>query len=153
MAKVTAQLTDKEIKSAKAADKEYNRFDCGGLRLQVKPNSSKHWLLNYYRPNSKKQANLSLGKYADPSLTSSVNNLKKLMYLLLKVSPIKKIRNGNNKNTKPLINTLYSKPLKNGLKLNKVTLHLTMLLIYGVHLSYISYPTYQIDQLKTSLHL
>ncbi|MCD9556763.1 tyrosine-type recombinase/integrase [Photobacterium carnosum] len=65
MAKVTTRLTDKEIKSAKAADKEYNLFDGGGLRLRVKPNGSKHWLLNYYRPNSKKRANLSLGKYPD----------------------------------------------------------------------------------------
>ncbi len=68
MAKVTTRLTDKEIKSAKAADKEYNLFDGGGLRLRVKPNGAKHWLLNYYRPNSKKRANLSLGKYPDLSL-------------------------------------------------------------------------------------
>ncbi|WP_305464142.1 integrase domain-containing protein [Photobacterium leiognathi] len=68
MAKVTTRLTDKKIKSAKAADKEYNLFDGGGLRLRVKPNGAKHWLLNYYRPNSKKRANLSLGKYPDLSL-------------------------------------------------------------------------------------
>ncbi|WIG80757.1 tyrosine-type recombinase/integrase [Photobacterium damselae] len=68
MAKVTTRLTDKEIKSTKATDKEYNLFDGGGLRLRVKPNGAKHWLLNYYRPNSKKRANLSLGKYPDLSL-------------------------------------------------------------------------------------
>ncbi len=68
MAKVTTRLTDKEIKSAKPRDKEYYLFDGGGLRLRVKPNCSKHWLFNYYRPNSKKRANLTLGKYPDLSL-------------------------------------------------------------------------------------
>ncbi|WP_318454952.1 integrase domain-containing protein [Photobacterium leiognathi] len=68
MAKVTTRLTDKEIKSAKPRDKEYYLFDGGGLRLRVKPNGSKHWLFNYYRPNSKKRANLTLGKYPDLSL-------------------------------------------------------------------------------------
>ena len=68
MAKVTPRLTDKEIKSAKTTDKKYNLFDDGGLRLRLKPNGAKHWLLNYYRPNSKKRANLCLGKYSDLSL-------------------------------------------------------------------------------------
>ncbi|WP_318437718.1 integrase domain-containing protein [Photobacterium leiognathi] len=68
MAKITTRLTDKEIKSAKPRDKEYCLFDGGGLRLRVKPSGSKHWLFNYYRPNSKKRANLTLGKYPDLSL-------------------------------------------------------------------------------------
>ncbi|WP_423807334.1 integrase domain-containing protein [Photobacterium damselae] len=68
MAKVTTRLTDKEIKSAKPRDKEYYLFDGGGLRLRVKPSGSKHWLFNYYRPNNKKRANLTLGKYPDLSL-------------------------------------------------------------------------------------
>ncbi|HIF9533769.1 TPA: integrase domain-containing protein [Photobacterium damselae] len=68
MAKTTTRLTDKEIKASKPADKEYNLFDGEGLRLRIKPNGSKHWILNYYRPTNRKRANLSLGKYPDLSL-------------------------------------------------------------------------------------
>lgn len=71
MAKTTTRLTDKEIKAAKPQEKEYNLFDVDGLRLRVKPNGSKHWILNYYRPNSRKRANLSLGKYPDLPLAKA----------------------------------------------------------------------------------
>ncbi|ORT50546.1 integrase [Vibrio sp. qd031] len=69
--KTTTRLTDKEIKAAKPQEKEYNLFDGDGLRLRVKPNGSKHWILNYYRPNSRKRANLSLGKYPDLPLAKA----------------------------------------------------------------------------------
>lgn len=68
MAKTTTRLTDKEIKASKPINKEYNLFDGEGLRLRIKPNGSKHWILNYYRPTNRKRANLSLGKYPDLSL-------------------------------------------------------------------------------------
>ncbi|WP_440879251.1 integrase domain-containing protein [Vibrio natriegens] len=75
MAKVTTRLTDKDIKTSKPPlgkeDKEYNLFDGDGLRLRVKPNGSKHWIFNYYRPASRKRANLSLGKYPDLSLANA----------------------------------------------------------------------------------
>ncbi|EGA64516.1 integrase domain-containing protein [Vibrio brasiliensis] len=71
MAKTTTRLTDKEIKAAKPQEKEYNLFDGDGLRLRVKPNGSKHWILNYYRPNSRKRANLSLGRYPDLPLAKA----------------------------------------------------------------------------------
>ncbi|MCW8335923.1 integrase domain-containing protein [Vibrio paucivorans] len=71
MAKTTTRLTDKEIKAAKPKEKEYNLFDGDGLRLRVKPNGSKLWILNYYRPNSRKRANLSLGKYPDLPLAKA----------------------------------------------------------------------------------
>lgn len=71
MAKTTTRLTDKEIKAAKPQEKEYNLFDGDGLRLRVKPNGSRHWILNYYRPNSRKRANLSLGKYPDLPLAKA----------------------------------------------------------------------------------
>lgn len=71
MAKTTTRLTDKEIKASKPQEKEYNLFDGDGLRLRVKPNGSKHWILNYYRPNSRKRANLSLGKYPDLPLAKA----------------------------------------------------------------------------------
>ncbi|WP_269431926.1 hypothetical protein [Vibrio furnissii] len=42
MAKITTRLTDKDIKSAKPKDKEYNLIDIDGLRLRVKLNDPKH---------------------------------------------------------------------------------------------------------------
>ncbi|WP_158160876.1 integrase domain-containing protein [Grimontia hollisae] len=71
MAKITTRLSDKEIKAAKPSDKEYNLFDGEGLRIRIKPNGSKLWILNYYRPVSRKRANLSLGKYPDLSLANA----------------------------------------------------------------------------------
>ncbi len=63
MPRITKPLTDTKIKKAKPKIKEYNLIDGGGLALRVKPNGSKYWLFNYYRPHSKKRANLSLGIY------------------------------------------------------------------------------------------
>lgn len=74
MAKTTTRLTDKEIKSAKPKEKEYILSDGDGLRLRVKPNGSKLWLLNYTHPTKKKRANLSLGKYPDLSLANARKN-------------------------------------------------------------------------------
>nr|ARK19419.1 site-specific recombinase [Vibrio fluvialis] len=71
MAKVTTRLTGKEIKPTKPSDKEYNLFDGDGLRLRIKSNSSKHWIFYYYRPTSRKQANLSLDKYPGLSLANT----------------------------------------------------------------------------------
>ncbi|MEL4426216.1 integrase domain-containing protein [Shewanella indica] len=71
MAISTTRLTDTEIKTAKPKDKEYNLFDGDGLRLRIKPNGSKQWILNYYKPTNRKRANLSLGKYPDLSLANA----------------------------------------------------------------------------------
>ncbi|KDM91873.1 integrase domain-containing protein [Photobacterium galatheae] len=71
MAKVTTRLSDKEIKSAKSKEKEYILSDGDGLRLRVKPNGSKLWLLNYTHPIKRKRTNLSLGKYPDLSLANA----------------------------------------------------------------------------------
>ncbi|POB83323.1 integrase domain-containing protein [Vibrio vulnificus] len=71
MAKVTTRLSDKEIKSAKPKEKEYILSDGDGLRLRVKPNGSKLWLLNYTHPIKRKRTNLSLGKYPDLSLANA----------------------------------------------------------------------------------
>lgn len=75
MARIITRLTDKDIKNSKPKegkeDKEYNLFDGNGLRLRVKPNGSKHWIFNYFKPISRKRANLSLGKYPDLSLANA----------------------------------------------------------------------------------
>lgn len=71
MAKSTKQLSDTEIRAAKTKEKEYNLFDGLGLRLRIKPNGSKLWLLNYTRPTDKKRTNLSLGSYPEISLAKA----------------------------------------------------------------------------------
>ncbi|WP_022941373.1 integrase domain-containing protein [Psychromonas hadalis] len=71
MARITKPLNNTEIKQAKAKDKEYSLADGQGLMLRIKPNGSKLWLFNYYRPFSKKRANLSFGKYPDVSLAEA----------------------------------------------------------------------------------
>ncbi len=82
MAKVTTRLSDKEIKSAKPKEKEYILSDGDGLRLRVKPNGSKLWLLNYMHPTKKKRTNLSLGKYPDLSLANARKALQEARELL-----------------------------------------------------------------------
>lgn len=71
MARSTKQLSDTEIRAAKPREKEYNLFDGLGLRLRIKPNGSKLWLLNYTRPTDKVRANLSLGSYPEISLAKA----------------------------------------------------------------------------------
>lgn len=68
MARKTNPLTNTEVKQAKPKDKEYLLVDGEGLSLRIKPSGSKMWVFNYYRPHSKKRANISFGIYPDVSL-------------------------------------------------------------------------------------
>ena len=63
MARITKPLSNTEIKQAKPKDKEYNLSDGEGLSLRVKPNGSKLWIFNYYRPFTKTRANIGFGQY------------------------------------------------------------------------------------------
>ncbi len=69
--RITIPLTDTKVKQAKAKDKEYSLVDGGGLALRIKPVGSKLWIFNYYRPYTKKRANLSLGAYPALSLAKA----------------------------------------------------------------------------------
>ena len=51
MARTTKPLTNTEVQQAKPKEKEFNLVDGDGLALRVKPNGSKLWILNYYRPS------------------------------------------------------------------------------------------------------
>jgi integrase len=55
------KLSDIACRSAKPEDKQYKRFDGGGLYLLVKPNGSKLWQLKYRYLG--KEKTLSLGAY------------------------------------------------------------------------------------------
>jgi hypothetical protein len=61
--RTTKPLTSTQIKNAKTKQKEYNLADGGGLFLRVKPNSTKLWLFNYFKPFTRSRSNISLGQY------------------------------------------------------------------------------------------
>jgi integrase len=71
MARTTKPLTNTEVKQAKPKEKVYSLSDGSGLQLRVKPNGSKNWLLDYYRPHTKKRTSLSLGSYPEVSLADA----------------------------------------------------------------------------------
>lgn len=76
MARITKPLSNTEVKNAKSKDKEYNLSDGEGLSIRIKPNGSKLWIFNYYRPYTKKRANIGFGQY--PAL--SIAEARKLRY-------------------------------------------------------------------------
>lgn len=65
-------LTDTKIKHAKPREKEYNLAAGEGLHLRVKPNGSKLWLFNYFKPYSDRRSNVSLGTYPTTSLKEAL---------------------------------------------------------------------------------
>jgi len=67
MPKITKPLSNIELVAAKAAEKQYSLADGDGLYLRIATSGTKTWLFNYYRPHTKKRANLSFGNY--PSVT------------------------------------------------------------------------------------
>jgi integrase len=71
MARSTNPLTNTEVSQAKPRDKEYSLVDGAGLALRVKPAGSKLWIFNYYRPYTKKRANISFGTYPEVTLADA----------------------------------------------------------------------------------
>lgn len=82
MARQTTPLTATQVKEAKPKEKEYYLVDGQGLKLRIKPNGSKSWLLNYLKPISKKRTNVSLGMYPDLSLANARKEAIKARELL-----------------------------------------------------------------------
>ena len=71
MARGKELLNAKQVEHAKPKEKEFNLADGGGLYLRVKPSGSKVWLFNYYRPYTKKRANLKIGDYPATGLSEA----------------------------------------------------------------------------------
>ncbi len=84
MARITKPLTHTEVQQAKPKDKEFNLVDGKGLALRVKPNGSKLWIFNYYRPYTKKRTSLSLGHYPAVSLADARKKRTEAKELLAK---------------------------------------------------------------------
>lgn len=68
MAKKVNPLTNTQVKQAKPKDKIYKLSDGDGLQLRIMPNGSKQWLLDYFKPFTKKRTSLSLGAYPEVSI-------------------------------------------------------------------------------------
>ena len=68
MAKKVNPLTNTQVKQAKPKDKIYKLSDGDGLQLRIMPNGSKQWLLDYFKPFTKKRTSLSLGAYPEISI-------------------------------------------------------------------------------------
>ena len=71
MAKIAKPLTNTEIKQAKPDSKIYTLSDGYGLQLRIKPNGSKLWLFDYFRPYTKKRTCLSFGSFPEVSLAEA----------------------------------------------------------------------------------
>lgn len=84
MARITTPLTNTQVTKAKPKEKVYNLFDGGGLQLRVKPNGSKLWIFDYYRPYTKKRTSLSFGVYPSVSLAAARKKRDKAKDLLAK---------------------------------------------------------------------
>lgn len=75
-------LNAKQIEHAKPKEKEFNLADGGGLYLRVKPSGAKVWLFNYYRPYTKKRANLKIGDYPATGLSDARERRREFASLL-----------------------------------------------------------------------
>ena len=84
MPRTTKPLTPTEVDRAKPKDKEYSLVDGKGLSLRLKPNGSKLWLFNYYRPYTKKRANISFGTYPEVSLADAREQRRQARELIKK---------------------------------------------------------------------
>lgn len=106
MAKIVTPLNNTKIKQAKPKDKEYNLSDGDGLMLRVKPNGSKLWLFNYYRPFSKKRANIGFGQFPEVTLAEARNKRAEARALISKdIDPKTHKEEINNQQKEALENT------------------------------------------------
>jgi len=80
----TKPLTNTEVKQAKPKDKPYKLSDGDGLQLRVRPNGSKSWILDYYKPYSRKRTSLSFGLYPHVTLAEARERRKYARELLAK---------------------------------------------------------------------
>jgi integrase len=84
MAKIVTPLTNTEVKQAKAKDKVYKLSDGEGLQLRIKPNGTKTWLLDYFKPYTKKRTSISLGSYPSVTLAEARQKKREARELLAK---------------------------------------------------------------------
>jgi hypothetical protein len=84
MARQTKPLTSAECNNAKAKEKDYSKFDGGGLYLLIKKNGSKIWHCKYAKPSGKAGL-LSFGAYPTVGLADARSMHKYLHNLRIKI--------------------------------------------------------------------
>ncbi|WP_281716441.1 integrase domain-containing protein [Alteromonas sp. CyTr2] len=77
-------LNATQVKQAKPKEREYNLSDGKGLALRIKPNGSKLWIFNYYKPHTSKRSNIGIGNYPDVSLSEAREQREQFRKLLAK---------------------------------------------------------------------
>lgn len=93
MAKITAPLTNTQVKQAKNTDKPYKLSDGGGLYLYISSTGTKSWRFDYTRPFTKKRATLTFGQYPEISLAGARTIRAEYRALLaIDIDPADKIR-------------------------------------------------------------
>ena len=65
------RLSDRQLKTVKAKDKDYVLSDGEGLQLRVRSNGSMLWNFNYRDPVTKNRINMGLGTYPNLSLANA----------------------------------------------------------------------------------
>lgn len=82
MARQVVPLNPTQVQQAKPTSKVYNLTDGKGLMLRVKPNGSKTWIFNYYKPFTKKRTDISLGQFPSVGLAAARSKHKDFLALL-----------------------------------------------------------------------
>lgn len=82
MSRIAVPLTDTKIRQARPKAKEYNLGDGDGLYLRIRPNGTKSWVFNYFRPHTSVRANLSLGHYPTISLVGARKKRQHMLEML-----------------------------------------------------------------------
>jgi len=84
MPRIVTPLSNTEISKAKSRNKVYSLSDGGGLQLRIKPTGSKTWILDYYRPYTKKRTTISFGTFPEVSLKEARSMRESARKLLAK---------------------------------------------------------------------
>ena len=109
MPRITNPLTNTEVSKAKPRVKVYSLSDGGGLQLRIKPSGSKTWLLDYYRPYTKKRTSISLGAFPEVSLAEARSRRESARKLLAQQIDPKEHREEQQRTTQSAYgNTLHA---------------------------------------------
>ena len=107
MPRTVKPLTDTQIKNAKPEIKEYNLADGRGLYLRVKPNGTKEWTFNYYKPVIGNRTNKGFGVYPDVSLRAARAKRQAYLEILADgVDPASYLASKKNEKAEASANTL-----------------------------------------------
>jgi integrase len=107
MPKLSAPLTDIQIRHAKPKDKEYSLSHGQGLSLRVRTSGTKEWVLRYKRPFTGVRTALKLGNYPNLSIRDVQDEHINCLNLLAKdIDPLEDRTSKGREEQASKINTL-----------------------------------------------